>query len=293
MKQILLIGGNSFLASYLIKDWEGKYNLTICSRKRSSKVYNFIEFDFPKKLIDLSILSKFDIIVYSVAAGVQSSINYNSEEIFYLNSYLPIQIVRTLEASHFTGKFITFGSYFEIGSSSNFKYFKEEELAYSSFKVSNDYCISKRQLTRFCFESEFKILHYHIILPSLYGVNENQNRLIPYLVAGLKFNKKIELSSGSQVRQFLHVRDVVDFINIVITNEINEGVYNLSSEESIQVREIVKIISEFFKIDGDQYLGKSVKNDENMLVLLLDDSKARALNWQPKVSLHQGLKEYL
>ena len=95
MKQVLLIGGNSFLASYLINDWEGKYSLTICSRKRISKVHDFIEFDFPNKLIDLSILTKFDVIVYTVAAGVQSSVKYNSEEIFYLNSYLPIQIVRT------------------------------------------------------------------------------------------------------------------------------------------------------------------------------------------------------
>lgn len=293
MKRTAIIGSNSFLASYIITDLEKEnHALTLFSREKTNSNHLFSVFVYPNSIPDYAVFLDYDIIIFAAAGGVQSSKKYSSGEIYALNAFLPIDLSNFLDENNFKGKLISFGSYFEIGGQDELKPFTETEVALSNFDVPNHYCLSKRLLTRFVNDSISKMNHYHIILPSIYGKNENENRLIPYLISSLENKKNLELTAGTQIRQFLHVKDVSEFILMICNESIEKGVYNLASDNYNWVKDIVETVFNHFGKDFSAVLGKIQRQDESMQVLLLDSTKARNLGWKPKIGLKEGILDY-
>lgn len=293
MTRTAIIGSSSFLASYIIKDLEKEnHKLTLFSREKTNDRHSFSAFAYPGSVPDYSLFLDFDVIIFVAAGGVQSSKKYSSDEIYALNAFLPITLSNFLDDNNFIGKFISFGSYFEIGGYNELKSFTETEVALSNFDVPNHYCLSKRLLTRFVNDSLSKINHYHIMLPSIYGKNENENRLIPYLISSLENDKDLKLTAGTQIRQFLHAKDVSEFVMMICNQSIEKGIYNLAPNNHNLVRELVETVFNHFGKDFSVALGKIQRQDESMQVLLLDSSKARNLGWQPKIALKEGILDY-
>jgi len=293
MIKTAIIGSSSFLGSYIITDLEKeKYELTLFSREKTNYKHLFLPFAYPNSIPDYSVFLDYDIIIFAAAGGVQSSKKYSLDEIYALNTFVPITLSNFLDENDFKGKFISFGSYFEIGAQDELKQFTETEVALANFEVPNHYCLSKRLLTRFVNDSLSKINHYHIILPSIYGKNENENRLIPYLIQSLESHKKLELTAGTQIRQFLHVKDVSQFVLMICNQSIEKGVYNLASDHYNWVKDVVETVFNHFGKDFSDVLGKIQRQDESMQVLLLDNSKAIKTGWKPKVDLKEGILDY-
>jgi nucleoside-diphosphate-sugar epimerase len=293
MSKIAIIGSTSFLATYIIKDLEKEnHTLTLFSREKSNENHQFSEFGYPNSIPDFSDLLIFDVIIFAAAGGVQSSKKYSLDEIYALNAFLPISLSNFLNENKYKGKFISFGSYFEIGGHNDLKPYSETEVALSNFEVPNHYCLSKRLLTRFVNDTISEINHYHIILPSIYGKNENENRLIPYLISSLENKKNLELTAGTQIRQFLHAKDVSDFIVMICNQTIEKGVYNLASDNYNWVKDVVETVFNHFGEDFTTVLGKIQRQDESMQVLLLDNSKAKKTGWEPKIDLKEGILDY-
>lgn len=293
MTKTAIIGSSSFLASYLIADLEKEnHSLTLFSREKINDNHLFLSFAYPNNIPDYAVFLDYDIIIFAAAGGVQSSKKYSLDEIYALNAFVPISLSNFLDENNFKGKFISFGSYFEIGAQDELKPFTETEVSLSNFDVPNHYCLSKRLLTRFVNDSLSKISHYHIILPSIYGKNENENRLIPYLIQSLENKKKLELTAGTQIRQFLHAKDVSQFILMICNQSIEKGVYNLASDHYNWVKDVVETVFNHFGKDFSDVLGKIQRQDESMQILLLDDSKARKIGWKPKIDLKEGILDY-
>lgn len=294
MVKTAIIGSTSFLGKNLIPilHKEG-HVITLFSRKKNTENHECLWFSLPDAIPDLGIFLKFDIIVFAVAAGVQSSNKCSTDEIYELNAFFPIKFAIFLNANMFKGKYITFGSYFEIGSQAAHKNFTEKDLVLSDFRVPNAYCVSKRLLTRFVNDSLLELKHYHIILPSIYGRNENENRLIPYIIKNLKTNSGFELTSGNQIRQYLHIFDVCYFILLLCSKNVEKGMYNLSPEENIRVKDLVEMIFNHFNKDPQKALGMAKRKDESMQILLLDNTKAKDLGWNPTISLNAGISDII
>ena len=293
MTRTAIIGSSSFLASYIITDLEKENHvLTFFSREKTNDRHLFSAFAYPNSIPDFSVFLDYDVIIFVAAGGVQSSKQYSCDEIYALNAFLPISLSNFLNENNFKGKFISFGSYFEIGGHNDLKLFTETEVALSNFEVPNHYCLSKRLLTRFVNDSISEINHYHIMLPSIYGKNENENRLIPYLISSLENEKNLELTAGTQIRQFLHAKDVSEFVMMICNQFIEKGVYNLAPNNHNLVRELVEIVFNHFGKDFSVALGKIQRQDESMQVLLLNSTKVRNLGWQPKIDLKEGILDY-
>ena len=293
MTKTAIIGSSAFLSQYLIADLESEnHKLTLFSREKSNDKHEFSEFIYPNKIPDFAVFLDFDVIIFVAAAGVQSSKKYSTEEIYSLNAFIPITLTNYLTQNNFEGKFITFGSYFEIGAVKELSKLNEAEVALSNYEIPNHYCMSKRLLTRFVNDGLNKMKHYHIILPSIYGKNENNNRLIPYLIESLENQKKLELTAGTQTRQFLHVKDVSQFVMNICNQSIASGVYNLAPDNDNLVRDVVEIVFNHFNQDVSDVLGKIQRQDEAMQVLLLDNTKAKNAGWKPTIELKEGILDY-
>lgn len=91
---------------------------------------------------------------------------------------------------------------------------------------------------------------------------------------------------GSQRRDFIHVRDVVEATIAAYNSEASGMVLNVGSGTNISVKELAGLISK------KQLFGPRRRGDAE--VTLADISRVqRILNWQPKVTMEQGIKELI
>ncbi len=295
-KKIIIIGSGSFLASYLIDFLKADHELFLFGSKKFED-YDSKEFSYPNKLFELNVLLDSDIVIYTAGAGIQSYLNESSDDIYNLNTFFPIQIINFLISNNYTGKFISFGSYFEIGDENQPKSYNENQIVTSLNPVPNNYCVSKRLLTRFLNSMDEEIIFYHFILPNIYGPRENSNRLIPYLISSVQNNEEIELTSGLQVRQYIHAEDVATNVKYFLENDNPSGIYNLTNPGSIQIKELVKTVFKVLNKEknfSNDIFGKSHRPDISMPYLLLADDKILKIAGSGKrIDLTQGIKGYL
>ena len=67
-------------------------------------------------------------------------------------------------------------------------------------------------------------------LYQIYGPNQDTSRLIPYVITSCLNKNFFKCTNGKQLRDFLHVDDLVDlFLKIIISNKFKDGIYNVGS----------------------------------------------------------------
>ncbi|MCE7058638.1 NAD(P)-dependent oxidoreductase [Dyadobacter sp. CY343] len=292
--KIAIIGSDSFLATYLVKDLSADHELVGYSRHNHNRLQNHVSFDYPKQKLDLDQLLDFNTVIYCAGSGIQAG--QGEAHVYELNTYLPLEIALFLNTHAFKGTYITFGSYAEIGNNGVQKAYNEQDVLTSTLPVPNNYCVSKRMLSRFFNSANLNIRYLHLILPTIYGKGENPNRLIPYLVNAL-INKEVpKLTSGYQTRQYIHMKDVAALLRLLITSlEASSGIYNVPCYETRLVRDIIETI--YKELDaGNSITPASLQRyDETMKYLELDSEKIRSQfpDWKPAISIVDSIGEYL
>ncbi len=79
----------------------------------------------------------------------------------------------------------------------------------------------------------------------LYGENESESRLYSYILSQIKQGKKIELTSGEQIRDFMHVRTAAEHIvTVALGNMV--GPINICSGIPITIREFAINVADRF-----------------------------------------------
>jgi dTDP-6-deoxy-L-talose 4-dehydrogenase (NAD+) len=79
----------------------------------------------------------------------------------------------------------------------------------------------------------------------LFGEGEDSRRLLPYLRANLQAGKPVDLSSGTQIRDYLDVREAGRMIAEVALGS-DQGPVNICSGKPITIREIAESVADEF-----------------------------------------------
>ncbi|MBE0673314.1 MAG: NAD(P)-dependent oxidoreductase [Bacteroidales bacterium] len=213
----------------------------------------------------------YDIIFYVAAIGVQAGKTILSKDLYYVNSYFPTILSEFLKEKGSKCKLITFGSYFEIGNNDRDVYFHEKEVVFSDLPVPNNYCLSKRLLSRYISSLNSSYSNIHFILPTIYGETEQNHRLIPYLVNSIIDKKEIQLTSGEQIRQYLYEKDFSEILlDIILNDKVRSGIHNFPEAETLSVREVAgKVLTFFGLTDTMINFGAEQRQDISMKVLKL------------------------
>jgi len=83
-------------------------------------------------------------------------------------------------------------------------------------------------------------------LYNTYGPRQDLNRFIPIVISGCTKNKKFPCSKGNQLRDFLHIDDVVDAILKSLTNKNARGqIINIGSGKPRKIKKIMNILKKF------------------------------------------------
>ena len=128
---------------------------------------------------------------------------------------------------------------------------------------------------------------------NVYGPRQQLFKIIPRTAIYLNLGKSIGLhGGGSAIKSYIHVRDVSRGELLVLESGNNGGIYNLSPEKGVSVKNVVGLIC--------QHMGKNI--DDNVIMererpgqdaaYIIDSSKIRSeMGWAPSINLEDGISE--
>jgi len=95
--------------------------------------------------------------------------------------------------------------------------------------------------------------------------------------------------SGNEYRDYIYVRDVVNFVEEVVSKKIS-GTYNVCYGEIATTLEIFKYLAKIINYEKAPVMSKTREGD--IFGINLDNSKAlKASEWSPETSLMSGLRD--
>jgi GDP-L-fucose synthase len=134
---------------------------------------------------------------------------------------------------------------------------------------------------------------------NLYGPNDNfdleTSHVLPAMIA--KFHDAVENHSkhwevklwgdGSAMREFLHVDDLAEACYICMQNYDESGHINVGTGEDVSIKHLAQMIASIVGYNRDINWDTTKPNGTPRKVLNVD--KIKALGWQPKISLYEGI----
>lgn len=96
---------------------------------------------------------------------------------------------------------------------------------------------------------------------------------------------------GTTMREFLHVIDCADALIKIMESKINTGWINIGTGSMVSINELAKLIAENLGYKGE--IRHDLTKPGGSKRSLLDISKLRALGWEAKISLQDGIKDFI
>ena len=294
---VTILGTNGFLSRAIAMYCNEKgYPIEMygLDEPKGHEYHSFHKVNLMTDELNMKELCKSDIIVYAIGAGIQSNLKEGNDLIYNLNVTAPVRICNTLRANDYKGKFVTFGSFFEMGETTEERFFTEEDIQTSLAVAPNDYTVSKRMLTRFISSYKHEFTHWHFIIPTIYGEGENPKRLIPYTINAIKNGEELHFTAGEQTRQYVHVSEVPRIIDLAFEKCISSGIYNIQGKEALTVKEIVTLVHQVLGKDVPvDCFGSAQRLDVGMKYLALDGSKLKnATGFEATIKLEDIIRKY-
>lgn len=134
-----------------------------------------------------------------------------------------------------------------------------------------------------------------IIRPfNTYGPRQSARAVIPTILIQLLKNNKIRIGNLEPIRDFLYISDTLQgFISIAESDKSIGEEINIGSGSGIAISDLIKKIQQITKKEVRIVVDQTRLRPPNseVLKLICDNSKAKnLLQWQPQVSLNEGLK---
>ena len=293
----LVIGGTGFIGSHIANFLVGQgYEVTVIGSIKKSKSRYYLEPKIKTFFVNLSKIEelkfcgidwKFNLVINCGGYVDHSPFLDAFDSIIGTHLVGTLNIVKLIYNQHLI-KYIHLGSsdeYGNIDSSCEEKIRECPLTPYSYSKVASTYL-----LQMLAHSENFPSV---IVRPFLvYGSNQSPNRLLPFVVQSCLKDKEFELTHGMQVRDFLYISDFIEAINCLIkapTDKIRGKIYNISSGESISLREVIKLIVKITGGGRPQFGKKVARKSESHILKSTSESFRNDFDWEPKISLKEGI----
>lgn len=282
----ILVIGNGFIATPLIQKLESEghelliYSRTLNEDIKSQQVLGdiFLFEDFVKTL-----RWKPQIVIHT--AWITTHNRYQNDLSNYryaqFTSDLAKHIVQTdIEHLIILGTCAEYGHQVEASTAGETKLSPDN--LYAQQKVSAFEAV-KEVLS----ESKLRLTWARIFQP--YGLKQDKNRLIPYLIHSLISGNHIHLSDTSSIHDWITTRDIASAISWVISHQVSMEV-DIGTTLGFTSVEILKELEELLGNSKQWRQFASQKYGANELSVVGKDSPLLKSGWVPSDSLHTGLE---
>ena len=178
---------------------------------------------------------------------------------------------------------------------------KEEYLLSGYLEKTNEaYALAKIAGLKMCaFYNQQYGTDYISVMPcNLYGINDNfspeNSHVLPALMrkfheAKIKNEPTVTVwGSGKPLREFLNVDDLADACLYLMENYTGNEFFNVGYGEEISILQLSEMMKKVTGFKGNIVMDSS--KPDGTPRKLTDISKMKAMGWEPKISLEEGLK---
>jgi nucleoside-diphosphate-sugar epimerase len=131
-----------------------------------------------------------------------------------------------------------------------------------------------------------------VFLP--YGPGDERRRLVPSLLTALGGGRSIDVTDGSQVRDFVYATDVADLLVRLLETPEATGAYNVGTGDGTTVRQVIERVARHFHALDLVHFGARPNRTDEPPLLVADMAKVeRVLGWRAATSIENGLEELL
>lgn len=125
---------------------------------------------------------------------------------------------------------------------------------------------------------------------SVYGPGERSRALVPDLVRALTRGESFPLSSCEQLWDYLYEEDAGEALARLSLDDSATGVFNLASGRAVPLRQAVEMVFALVAPGRRPEYGPRPSPGDRLPHLIADVTRIhKALGWEPRVSLDQGL----
>jgi GDP-L-fucose synthase len=290
--RILVAGAHGMVGSAIVRNLQGKGYKNIIKGIRY-----FVDFT-NKQETDNFFRDKKPEYVFVAAAKVGGIMANNNCKADFLTENLRIQ-TNIIDAAHRYGtKKLLF-----LGSSCIYPKFAtqpitEEQLMTGPLEPTNDaYAIAKIAGIMMCqaYRQQYGFNAISLMPTNLYGPNDNfdleTSHVLPAMIA--KFHNAKESvtlwGDGSAMREFLHVDDLAEACYVCMQQYDEAEHINVGTGEDVRIWELATIIADAVGFSGEILWDFTKPNGTPRKVLNVD--KIKALGWEPKIGLHEGIQK--
>lgn len=303
MKTVYITGCLGFIGSYLTRKclqlgWK-VYGIDKCTYAANlnyiDEFYKYDNFIFEKiDINEISTLKKCDYVINTAAEShVDNSIIDNIDFVRsnILGTKNLLELIKNIN-SHERPIFLQFSTDEVYGDIVEGKHYETDIL-----KPSNPYSATKAAADMLIFAwSRTYDIDYIIVRPTNnYGIGQYPEKLIPSSIKRLILNEKIQLhDNGKPIRTWLHVEDTVSAIIKIINTGYKNEIFNISGgfecENYYTVKNLIDYFYEKEHSNINKFLDLSYNRKGQDIRYSLDDSKLRAIGWEPKKYFLDELK---
>ncbi|MBN1999839.1 NAD(P)-dependent oxidoreductase [candidate division KSB1 bacterium] len=281
---ILLTGATGFFGGHLLSALiKAGRNVVILKRtfSRLDRIRNLI----PRTLAcyDVETTDIDDIFRKNrIETVIHAAVNYGRAgesitEVLEPNFLLPLRLYKNV-CEH-GGCFMTMDSFFT----------KDGRI----YPEAVDYCLSKRQLSEWLRYGGAQSVNIRV--EHMYGPHDHPSKFIPSVILSLLRGEKfIQLTAGTQQRDFIYVGDVVKSVLVVLENlpKINNGYteFQIGTGQVTEIRRVVHMIKEIVKNQSTSLdFGALPMSPDEITRSCADNQDIVSLGWRPQVDLQTGL----
>jgi nucleoside-diphosphate-sugar epimerase len=281
----ILIIGNGFLASQIVKRLEAEGNELLIFSRRSSVgikaeqvIGDIFDFDNFVKVLDWEP----QVVIHTAWITTPKSYKEHPSNFEYAN--FTSRLAQSLLGSK-VEHFIVLGTCAEYLQEFNPSLQGIENPAsmtlYAEQKIR-----AFNSVSRFLGNSEIRFTWARVFFP--YGPGQHPLRLIPTLLSSLKNGEPICLSDTSSVHDWITTRDVASAISWILRYELTSEI-DIGTSIGFTNLEILTTLEELLGINHKRATGKIHEVGLNQILLANKETSLFSSGWIPKDSLVAGL----
>ncbi len=166
-------------------------------------------------------------------------------------------------------------------------------------KRVSHYSLSKSQFKEWLRNYSRDLVCINVAIEHFYGPDDDESKFVSFIVASiLREVDRIELTRGEQKRDFIFIDDVVDaFMRIIAHGPRREnGFYpfEIGTGRAVDIRSFVELAK---RIAGNRRtildFGALPYRDNEVMETRVDTGAVRALGWEPKITVEEGLRRLI
>ena len=286
--KILVTGANGFVGSHLLPKLID-YDLKVVVRK----VYDNVKLE--QQIIyndDLETfkneINKFNPnIVIHLASFLSSADDCDSiKNIVESNILFTSYLLESLKETN-VELFINTGTFAEY-------YYNDGKLNPSYFYAASK--IATRPIIKY-FKNLINFKNINIVPYTIYGGKSKNKKVIDYIIESANTSSFIDMTSGEQILDFIHIDDVIDFyihcINNIDKLEDEED-YHLGTGIGTTVRNLAVLIeNKIGKKTNINWGAKEYRSLDVMRAVAPVFKLEKELEWKAKISLEDGIKKII